>query len=249
MRFLELKCTLFLQSNNFIPWHSCCVFESSAMSATWMSLPLTEGKVDFYQYQTCHFWICCFERLFSRCGETACSCIFFSASYGKCINNNVSVKSWIFIIKTLQRCICKYDIFKVSRIDLTWANEEKRMAQNTTSTYNLFNTEQSFSRTNIYINIPQSDKNKFTSGTTNQFQKFQHIIKIAYGIPLRALSEELWKAVFAWWHSISKHKQAKKTFDDFLYKATPANDMQFFTKKQFQLVSVRLEITCTSALK
>jgi len=32
-------------------------------------------------------------------------------------------------------------------------------------------------------------------------------------------------------------------------QATPANDMQLFTKKQFQLVSVRLEIICTSALK
>jgi len=131
------------------------------------------GKVDvialdrrknwFLSKQTCHFWCCSFERLFTRCGETACSCIFFSASCGKCINNNVSVKSWMFVIKTLQRCICKYDIFNVSKIDLTWANEEKRMAQNTTSTYNLFNVEQSSSRTNIYINIPQSDKNKFIS--------------------------------------------------------------------------------------
>jgi len=85
--------------------------------------------------------------------------------------------------------------------------------------------------------------------TTNQFQMFQHIITNAWGIPLRALPAENWKAVFAWWHSISKHKQAKKTFSDYLCKATPANDMQLFTKKNFQFVSVRLEITCTSALK
>ena len=83
----------------------------------------------------------------------------------------------------------------------------------------------------------------------HQLQKFQHIITNAWGIPLRALPAEYWKAVFAWWHSISKHKQAKKIFCDFLYKATPANDMQLFTKKQFQLVSVRLEITCTRTLK
>ena len=131
------------------------------------------GKVDvialdrrknwFLWKQTCHFWCSSFERLFTRCGETACGCIFFSASCGKCINNNVSAKSWMFVIKTLQRCICKYEIFKVSQIDLTWANEEKRMAQNTTSPYNLFNVEQSFPRTNIYINIPQTDKNEFIS--------------------------------------------------------------------------------------
>jgi len=78
---------------------------------------------------------------------------------------------------------------------------------------------------------------------------FKHIITNAWGIPLRALPAEYWKAVFVWWHSISKHKQAKKTFSNFLYKTTLANDMQLFTKEQFQLVSVRLEITCTSALK
>jgi len=37
------------------------------------------------------------------------------------------------------------------------------MAQSTTSTYNLFKVEQSFSWTNIYINILQSDKNRFIS--------------------------------------------------------------------------------------
>jgi len=114
--------------------------------------------------------------------------------------------------------------------DLTWPNEEKRMAQNTTSTYNLFNVEQSFSRTistSIYLKVTRIS---LYLETTNQFQMFQHIITNAWGIPLRALPTEYWKAVFAWWHSISKHKQAKKIFSEFLCKATPANDMQLFTK-------------------
>ena len=69
--------------------------------------------------------------------------------------------------------------------------------------------------TSIYFKVTR--KSSYLE-TTNQFQKFERIITNAWGIPLRALPAEYWKAVFAWWHSISKHKQAKKTFSDFYTK-------------------------------
>ena len=162
IRIWELKCTVFLQSNNFIPWQTCYAFESSAMSETWMSLPLTKRKTDFYQQQTCHFWIRSFERLFTRCGENACSCIFFSASCGKCMKNNVSVKSWIFIINTLQRCICKYDIFNVSQIDSDRSNLSKWR-------------ETDGSKHNIYVQLLQCRavvfQNKYLHQYTSKWQE------------------------------------------------------------------------------